>query len=585
MMSFRSMGRRARGPSRVRAWAVGAGCWGLLTASLCAQSTTNLWLGGSAAWDTAAKWSLGVAPSATDALWITNTASSYTVSLGAGTDPSTLTNRGLVLGLVGVTATTQTLSLVSAPAPVAQNLGVQVNQSGLLSIQDSTLTISSNLTLNRGRVEMSGSGAKLEIVGTPFGYNALVLRGETVSARMTLSGGALVATNATGNAWTQIGSGLGNRDRGMLLVSNTLLHLDQVALAVYADDVGFMSIQNAGLAETNRIRGFHLGVGTTPATGGVEMVGGTIFSSDPSYLGGNVSYGVITNRGATWIVHNNIDLGSSASGFGELVVQGGTNSLVNTGGNTGRLLVGSFNEATGALKVVGGWIVSDNAIRIGVNGVGFYEQSGGMVAATNASATGVVRVGDGAASYTQSGGKLVADTLTLFTNTSAFSVGSLGTVEVRGAAGVTNAVLAANAGAFAFDGALKFAPASASVLTQSLLWAGLDLGAAFSGFSNNFAIGALDLSGFSSSNRLVLGAFASQSSTALYVRTISALATNALISDFTVYYDSALNPDLAQQTYSLNGGGFLAPVAIPEPGSLVLLALGAIALRRRRRSS
>lgn len=173
----------------------------------------------------------------------------------------------------------------------------------------------------------------------------------------------------------------------------------------------------------------------------------------------------------------------------------------------------------------------------------------------------------------------------MFTNTSAFSVGNLATIEIRGAAGVTNAMLAANAGAFAFDGTLKFDPALAFAQTQTLLWAGQDLGATFAGFSNNFAIGTLDLSGFTSSNRLLLGTYASQSSTALYVRTISAIATNALISGFTVYYDGALNPDLGQQIYSLNGGGILMPVAIPEPGSLALLAAGAAAvlLRRRRR--
>lgn len=53
----------------------------------------------------------------------------------------------------------------------------------------------------------------------------------------------------------------------------------------------------------------------------------------------------------------------------------------------------------------------------------------------------------------------------------------------------------------------------------------------------------------------------------------------------TVYYDPELNPSLGGTTYSLDGGGTMLP--IPEPGTVFLAALGALAARlaRRRRAA
>src|ERR1043165_3459523 len=74
------------------AWIVG------FSSSSHAQSTTNIWTGGNGAWSNDVQWSLSTAPSATDLILITNTASSYVVTIDSATPSTELTNYNVTIG-------------------------------------------------------------------------------------------------------------------------------------------------------------------------------------------------------------------------------------------------------------------------------------------------------------------------------------------------------------------------------------------------------------------------------------------------------------------------------------------------------
>ncbi|MGH2508834.1 MAG: PEP-CTERM sorting domain-containing protein, partial [Ktedonobacteraceae bacterium] len=117
--------------------------------------------------------------------------------------------------------------------------------------------------------------------------------------------------------------------------------------------------------------------------------------------------------------------------------------------------------------------------------------------------------------------------------------------------------------------------------------AGEDFGATLFGYQNNFAWGALDLSGLS--GELVLGSGNPDFTDALYVDGIlGADITNGVIANIlgdglNIYYltEDPANAYFDGQQYALENGGYLIPVssaAVPEPSSLALFLTGVIGI-------
>ena len=132
---------------------------------------------------------------------------------------------------------------------------------------------------------------------------------------------------------------------------------------------------------------------------------------------------------------------------------------------------------------------------------------------------------------------------------------------------------------------------------HDVTWSAADLGATAAGFDDNFVVGifelangaAMDLHGASSA--ALPGTDASFETNALYVHEFAldgglAQLTGVQSNGLNIYYDAGLaqNAYLGGATYSLNGGGRLAPVmgVVPEPASAALLGIGVLALSRRR---
>jgi hypothetical protein len=125
---------------------------------------------------------------------------------------------------------------------------------------------------------------------------------------------------------------------------------------------------------------------------------------------------------------------------------------------------------------------------------------------------------------------------------------------------------------------------------HNFTWTGVDKGAVPAGYTNNFAIGTLELTLGSTLTLLNgIGDTGSNSGTAtagaaLYVGTLtldgitssntSEISTLIVGNGMDIYYNSSLNTYLDGKTYALSNGGFLEAVEVPEPSTFASMLIG-----------
>jgi hypothetical protein len=492
-----------------------AGFAGLaLAVSASAQSTFNNWLGGNGNWTDGPSWSAGVAPIATDVVSITNATSTYTVNINSGTTATTLTNYSLTIGHTSGIHT-QTLLVSGAPTPLWENSIITIQPKGVLNVVGSTITARTNLLVQ-------GTLIGTDSVFTVSAANGIVIDG--AQARAFLSGGSINAS------YVYVGGP--NSPAAVLRITNTTLN----NLTLQVRRGGSAYVDNRGLATTNNTI-FEISPNNDMPVS-LTLAGGSFLNTTAElFIQRN---GRMTNSGA-WMQCKSIYVGQ-VGGSGQsaaLVVDGGTNMVT---ANPARVSIGYTAGNTGTVTVASG-LLWGRGMSIGNVGgsVGVFELTGGTTSMTNANTGGAVigvQVGPtGRGYYRQTGGTLNAFNVVMGTNAWEFQVGTGGTIRVIDTVGFSNAAPASISNAFNLAGSLVFAPdVGAGVITQHLALAGQDLGATFDGYSNNFAVGTLDLSAFTSTRRLKVLAPSSMSSTGLYVGTLNATvatATNSLISSFT----------------------------------------------------
>lgn len=560
-----------------------------------AQSTTNRWIPGTGAWSNDVQWSLGTAPSATDRVLITNTASSYVVTIDSATPASTLTNYSVTIGVNNGSLTTQSLEVISAPAPWRVHDQILVDRPrGFLFVDDSTVSVGTNIRV-AGNLYATDSAIRVTDPTSTFG---LQIGGANAVA--SFSGGSLIITNAANGGTITVGNN--SIGGGSLFVTNTLLRvgtLSQGTRTVYIDNSGITSTSLLRMVSVSALG--DTAASLTLAGGNFESVGTVTLSAGFAGSGATTS---ITNAGANWAISAGIfSIGAIGGMVGQYVHDGGTTTLSRAGGETGELRIGTGNNSTGRLTMVSGLLTADGdglvggvlngrgALAVGaqLGSVGYFTQTGGRVVITNSPGLGQnaeVRMGVlGQGNFTMTDGTMLADRFVLGTNAKSFFVGDDALIEIKQATGFSNLAPVTLASSFDYDGTLKFSPNTAT-MTQQLMLAGLEMGTGAEAYSNNFSLGTLDLSSFGPNNRLRLVAPYSTASTALYVSAISSIATNALISSFNVYYDPQFNMDLyngaPMGTYLLSGGGFLVPLPEPGVGVLVLMAACGFLARARR---
>ena len=331
----------ARPEKRARALAAGL----VLLLFCCPPATraqVNSWTNAAAGyWDFASGfWSLGVAPTNTHSVFITN-AASKTVTIDGVT--SSVTNRMTVSNLTvsGVSGAVNMLSLNGAGTTTP-----------LRVLNAFTLGTNSALTINNGAVEVRGQAGG----------------GFLVDSAVTLTSGSVTATNPS-MADTRVG----NVAPGSFLLSGGNAQF-------YTLDVGHqggapgMFTQTGGSNTVNYV----LSLGYNPGGSGTYNLSNGALAATYSWVG-YYGTGVVNQVSGTNSVSNNLSLGISPGSSGTYNLS--SNGLL----TAGNIYVG--DDGTGVINQTGGTNLLNNYLNVGYgsyyggSGNGTYNLSAGLLSA------------------------------------------------------------------------------------------------------------------------------------------------------------------------------------------------------------
>jgi hypothetical protein len=369
-----------------------------LTLALPVHAATNSWIDGTGKWETATNWSLGFAPSTSDAIDAIANASNKTITIDATTanTPATMTINNLTItGTILPSEGTNTLSLVNAgtttPLNVLNNLKLGAN--GALTITNSALS-----------------------VGSPTAFvlytsNNFILDGSaTRPASLRLDDGLLTVSNTVAY--------LGDFGAGQLLMNNGTF-LGRNLVLGYHGGTGTLTV-NAGHFElAENIHGgasFVIGGASTNGFGAVWINGGDVVLTNnfTTFIAGNFGSGQMTVSNGHVRAFDLFVGANIIAGAGTFTQAGGTTEVTAV-----RLSVGYNPSSTGTVWVTGGQLLATNEFTSIVNI--------GPVILTNYSVVETLVGGGGVGRLVVSNGNLTVGHLTIVSNATATSAGTLET--------------------------------------------------------------------------------------------------------------------------------------------------------------
>lgn len=499
---------------------------------------------------------------------------------GSGTITSSLVNNS------GATITASgggTLTLTAAPL-----------QNGTVNILGTLNVTSAWSNGSSGTVTLNGG----TLAGGVFTVDGTVKGNGTIAANFILGNGETITINGGQLNVTGVGSMTGGTvDGGSLHNLGTITGYGTLSAAV--SNPGYIRATN-GLLYIQALTG-------NQATGTLEAsVGGTLQANGITkwinegrvlLTGGTVVGGNISNNSARLIAGYGT-IASAVENAGTLQATSGSQALV--------IDSGLFNRATG--------IVTSDTARLIVNGA--FTNSGTF--------TMLHGIGTFNGSVVNSGAWVTDPTTNIFNNT--FTVTSSGFISMTAGdvyiftnnATTTGRFINLSTQSNSYDTAAgKFLFSATSGVTQDFYVAGHDLGPVVAGspfasnslgvlnfptiegFSNNFALGTLEIADFTTvrvSDVFSLGGPGTNDglTAGLYLGSLQMGLNSLLIisSNVQVYFLSSNNWTSANfilegnPTYDNSINGLHQLVTVPEPSVLMLLLLGgsAMAVRRNRRS-
>lgn len=341
-----------------------------------------------------------------------------TVGSASGADPSvriaaaggssgTLTMTGGALGILGA---------INGPL---SNGDLQIGRDG-----------TGNMNQSGGAVTV---GDEI-IVGTgPGSVGTLDMSGGTMTNGFL--GNPSIPAGGTGRSFI-LGFGLNSQGNATVRGTAALTVRFDVILGLFDNGIGNLTVQDQGVVNTNFVF-----AGASPgSTGAINQSGGTI----------NAREGIVVAQRGT-ITYNH----SSGAFNGRFlsVADDGT-GIYNLSGNaittlTGEYLLGVFANGNGTTNQSAGTLTAGGNARVGVDGIGVHNQTGGTFSALNAflgdfdSSSGTHRVSGGtvtiAGNYSV-GGALASNAPpdATRTGTQGQAVGAVGNLIVRGNAATIN---------------------------------------------------------------------------------------------------------------------------------------------------
>ncbi len=344
--------------------------------------TTNSWTNpGDEYWDNAANWSLGVAPSLSQAATLITNAGPKNVII----DTFTVTNFPGTLSISNLTVTGDggdfnvlalaEMNAAAIPVPLRVVNSVRLGSNGALVVINSELrveaksggefTIDGTAQQSSGKIVVTNSAttvgkARMGLLtildGTFLGLDLTVSSNAFSAGTLSVEGGTLTLLGrmrigrdaaGTGTVWMTGGElnvtndslRVGNEGTGMMTMSNGIVRSGPAYVAGFTGSRGTLTVAGGSFSCSE------LYVAQGGATGTVWVTGGELTASNSLYMAASGVGQVVVSNGT-------VRTGSTFVGFnpgsqGTLTVAGGTNQFAG-------LFVADFSASTGRVWLTGG---------------------------------------------------------------------------------------------------------------------------------------------------------------------------------------------------------------------------------------